>query len=243
MDTKVRYDFRIDAWTPDTLPMARLAEYLLTLATLFGYKEYVHFIQVRKGSAVPEIDVDREAAPKVGARLKLVGAPDAPPELRRAQREINDMLRDDNASATLRRKRGAIVIEFPGCKTPLAQEAVVHEQSELDGVVIRVGGRDESVPVWLEGENRTVYKCNATRDIARELGGLLFGAPIRVAGRGRWRRRADRVWELEAFDIKSYEPLEPIALADSIESLRTVEGSNWNAMPDPQQALRKLRAD
>lgn len=243
MEALVRYDFRIDVWTPETLPMARLADYLAQLAVLFGHREYVHFMQVRKGSAVPEIAVNHEAAPKVAARLRLVGGADAPPEAVRAQQEINDMLRDDNASAVLRRKRGATVLAFPGCKTPLAEEAVVHEQGELDGVIIRIGGKDETVPVWIEGEHKTIYKCSATRQLARELRGLLFDQPIRVAGRGKWRRGSNRQWALEQFEIKSFEVLEEVSLADSIAQLRAIKGSHWNEMPDPQRELRKLRVD
>ena len=36
------FRFTIDRYTPETLPMARLAEYLSQLATLFGEKQAVH---------------------------------------------------------------------------------------------------------------------------------------------------------------------------------------------------------
>jgi hypothetical protein len=42
----VEYVFRIDAFTPDTLPMARLAEYLSALAKLLGHQEHTHFVRV-----------------------------------------------------------------------------------------------------------------------------------------------------------------------------------------------------
>ena len=106
MDNQILYDFRIDAWTPDTLPMSRLADYLAKLSILFGNNEHVHFMKVRKGSAVPMIAVEPTANPKVVARLKLVGTPDAPEEVSRAQQDINHMLRDDGATAYLRIKGG-----------------------------------------------------------------------------------------------------------------------------------------
>jgi hypothetical protein len=187
MDELTHYNFRIDAWSPETLPMARLAEYLARLSTMFGYKEHVHFLKVRKGSAIPEIAVDRETAPKVAARLHLVGRPDSPPELARVYQEINRMLRDDNASATLKLKRGSVVVSFPGKKTPLAEEVVVHDQGDLDGIIIRVGGKDDSVPIWVEGEHKIIYKCQTSRDLARQLAAYLFDQPIRVVGNGQWR--------------------------------------------------------
>lgn len=221
--------------------MARLAEYLARLAVLFGNKEHVHFMKVRKGSAIPEIVVDEPAVPKVKARLSLVGAPDAPEDLTRANRDINRMLRDDNASGMLRLKAGANILEFPGHKTPLAEEAVVYELGELDGVVIRIGGKDETVPVLMEGERGVYYHCNASRENARKMAAFLFGQAIRVVGRGKWRRTQEGEWELENFDIKDFEALDETPLADVIAGLRSLEGSDWNEMDDPQVELKRLR--
>lgn len=243
MDDPIHYDFRIDAWKPETLPMARLAEYLAKLSTMFGHKEHVHFLKVRKGSAIPEITVDYEAAPKVEARLRLVGTPDAPQELERANQEVNRMLRADNASATLKIKHGENVLVFPGKKTPLAEEVVVHEQGNLDGVVIRVGGKDDSVPVLIEGEGKVFYPCQTNRDMARQLAAYLFGQPVRVTGSGEWCRTPERRWELVDFKIKSFEILDDSPLEKVINDLRQIEGNLWNAMDNPQAELRKLRGD
>lgn len=115
------YDFRIDAWKPDTLPMSRLADYLGKLAVLFGNKEHVHFMKVRKGSAIPEILVDEPAVPKVSARLKLANSADAPEDLARASRDINRMLRDDNATGMLRLKGGGQKLSTSPARKPLLQ--------------------------------------------------------------------------------------------------------------------------
>ena len=245
MSHPVYYDFRIDAWTPDTLPMSRLAAYLDCLSTLFGFKGQVHFVRVRKGSAVPELKVEHEAAPKVAARLQLVGGPDEPMDVMRARKDINDMLRDDNASAKLRVKHGAVVLEFPGCKTPLSEEVVIYEQGELEGVVIRLGGsgKGDTVPVWIQGEGIAIYKCDATREIARDLAPYYLTKPICVAGKGKWRRTSERKWEMENFTIKIWQLLDTTPLIDVINSLRNVAGSGWNDMANSQEELRKLRGD
>jgi len=241
MNTPTHHDFRIDAWKPDTLPMARLADYLAELAVVYGHEEHVHFVRVRKGSVIAETIVDYEATPKVAARLRLIGRADAPPEANKAYQKINQMLRKDNASAVLRIKKGAEIIRFPGCKTPLAEEIVIFEHGELDGKVIRVGGKDDSVPIWLQGEDGEIYKCWTNRSTARELASYLFDQSVRVAGHGKWRRTADRVWELENFKIQSWQVLDETPLADLLDSLRAIEGSGWNSMDDPQEELRKLR--
>ena len=62
------YRFRIDAYSPETMPMARLAEYMAELALLLGEPSAVHFKRLARGSTVLVNSVDREAAPKVRQR-------------------------------------------------------------------------------------------------------------------------------------------------------------------------------
>lgn len=221
--------------------MARLAEYLARLAVLFGHQDQVYFLKVRKGSAIPEIHVHETAAPKVQSRLKLVGSGNGAEDAHRAVRDINSMLRDDNTSATLAVKGGALVINFPGCKTPLAEEAIVHEAGELVGSVIRVGGKDETVPLLLQDTDGTTYQCNTSKTIARELAHHLFGDLVRVQGNGKWRRTPERIWILDLFKIKSWESIDQTSLEDAVKSLRAVEGSKWNTFADPQAQLKKMR--
>jgi hypothetical protein len=241
MDDLTYYDFRIDAWRPDTLPLKRLSEYMAELAKLFGSTEHVHLIKVRAGSAIPELAVHKTAQSKVEARLSLVGTPGAPADVTSPFQKLNKYLHEDNACATLRKKGGALLIDFPGKRTPLAEEVTLHEAGSLDGVVIRVGGSDDTVPVWLEGENQKRLYCTASKAIAKDLAVHLFGEAIRVTGNGKWRRSIDRTWHLDSFTIKSWEALEKDDLASVIRDLRAVPGSGWNAMEDAQSTWRSLR--
>ena len=60
------YRFRIaDSYTPASLPMERLAEYMAALARLLGEPAHVHFDGVRAGSAVLAMSVDEPAQPIV----------------------------------------------------------------------------------------------------------------------------------------------------------------------------------
>ena len=79
MDMREKFTFRIDSFTPETLPMARLAEYMAHLAALYGSEERVHFDKLKKGSAILQVIVDEPAIPKVFQRLQSVksGDPDA----------------------------------------------------------------------------------------------------------------------------------------------------------------------
>ena len=50
MKEQREYRFVIDAYRPDTLPMARLAEYMGELARLLGRLDQVHFVRLEEGS-------------------------------------------------------------------------------------------------------------------------------------------------------------------------------------------------
>ena len=241
MDDFVVYDFRINVWKPETLPLKRLAEYAIELAKLFGSTPYVHLLKIRRGSHVQEFAVANTARASVEKQLALVRAADAPEELVRTYRNVNQFLMTDGGSAVLKLKGGTKVIDFPGCKTALAEEVVIHEAGTLDGVVIRVGGNDDTVPVWLEGENREKLACTATRPIAKDLASHLFGNAVRVSGLGKWRRNADRLWELEDFVIKSWDTLDETPLDEMVTRLRDVPGSGWDQMDDPQAEWRRIR--
>ncbi|SHM13144.1 hypothetical protein [Rhizobacter sp. OV335] len=241
MSDFVVYDFRMDAWQPDTLPMRRLAEYVAELAKLFGSSEHVHLIKVRSGSAVPEIAVDPIAQASVAQRLALVGTPQADRELTRHYRTLNALLREDGCSAVLKLKHGDKVLDFPGSKTLLTQEIVTREFGTLDGVVIRVGGKDDTVPVWLEGEGGEKLQCSASRSTAKELAPHLFGGPVRVSGDGRWRRDAERVWTMESFVIKSWERLDDRSLETMVLQAREVLGNGWADLDDPLAEWHRIR--
>jgi hypothetical protein len=243
MKAKTTFEFSLDKWTPETLPMARLGQYLEKLAALAGSKEAIHFDKIKKGSAVPNFYVDDQAREDVISRMSTIGLPSASSDVAKLQQDINRMLQDDGCVGTLKIKGGATIYKFPGRKTPLAEEVIVHEFGEVEGELIRVGGKDGSVPVWIENQDGTLYRCTASKNVARDLAPLLFGPILKVAGNGKWRRTADRKWNLEEFTIKSWEKVVMDDLVETVAALRAVEGSEWNAMEDPHAELRKLRGD
>jgi hypothetical protein len=58
------YQLRIAAYTPATIPMARLAQYMADLAIMFCERDSVHFRGLTKGRTILNARVDREAAPR-----------------------------------------------------------------------------------------------------------------------------------------------------------------------------------
>lgn len=240
MKRAVEFDFRIDAFQPDTLPMGRLADYLLELAKLLGHKEHVHFDSVRQGSAALNYYVDDVAAPKVNARLELVGKVDAPEDIARAWKNLNDKLRDDNAVATLRRG-SAEIIRFPGREIPKPEKiGPIKEHGMLEGVLYRIGGKDNTIHVHLLDVDENSWNCVCTPEIGRELGTHFLNV-IRVFGEGRWVRNEEEKWELIKFEIEKFEGVDNVSLRDALERLRSVKGSDWERENRPLDLLRALR--
>lgn len=235
------YHFAIDAFSPRTLPMARLAEYIGDLANLLGQPEHVHFNRVSEGSAVLVHEVDEAAVPAVEQRLGFVGRDDAPADVVKAYRAMNARLAKDDARASLREPGGAEIIPFPGVEQVRGLTyGPFRERGTLDGVLIRVGGKDDTVPVHLLDGDK-VHICNANREVARLLAPNLFGPILRVHGEGRWERDEDGNWNLLRFDIRDFEPLDDVPLGEAVRRLRAVKGSGWQQISEPARELHRLR--
>lgn len=235
------YRFIIDAWDTSDLPMARLAEYMADLAGLFGHTESVHFDRLEAGSAVLVQHVEHEADAGVRERLDAAHRDDVTDEIAKALAAINQRLAVDKATGSLQGGDGAEILHFPGRERPEdASFGPFRQEGIIDGVLIRVGGRDDTVPVYLDDDG-TIYRCNATRQVARQLAPHLFGAPLRVHGSGRWERKHDGNWVLMWFDIKHFEGLDNRPLTEVVEQLQQIEGSGWRVIGDPTAELRRLR--
>lgn len=235
------FKLRITAYSPDTIPMNRLAEYMLQVAALMGSEAHVHFNGLNKGSTILCVKVEQEDVPKVSERLTMANNVDAPADVARPFRALNDLLRMDKARATL--KHGsAQIIKFPGCDTPVIQRiGPVKEAGQLEGTVISVGGKDSTKHIRMQGHDGEEYKLTTrSLELAKDLGSNLF-SPVRVNGMGTWYRNADGQWELENFIVQSCEPLEDASLIEAVAALRDIDGDDWKRLPDPLAAWHELR--
>jgi hypothetical protein len=144
----------IDAFTPSTLPMARLSEYLRSFAAMLGNEASVHFEKLTHGSTGCHALVDPPAAPKVRERIQGIPSKTAPRAALKAFAEIDDLLAKDNAIGNLAID-GHNVIEFPG-RRRAAQEVIgpVRRTTSIDGQVYSIGGKDETINVHLRNGER-----------------------------------------------------------------------------------------
>ena len=238
--------FKIDAFRLDTIPMARLAEYMAALAALLGNEKSVHFVRLDPGSVELVHKIDTEDQPKVDARLDALRRGDGAADAVKAFRSLDDMLANDNAIGALTADRDAVVIQFPGKTRPKPVEyGAFSQQGSFDGVPVKVGGLAELVPIHLQeaGPAALVHNCLASRDIARAIAVHLFETPIRVHGTGRWRRETSGVWTLARFVVSAFEVLDDAPLDAIVAKLRAVKGSGWREVEHPLATLRDLRGD
>jgi hypothetical protein len=236
--------FTMDAYTPETIPMMRLAEYMSHLAILLGEPSNVHFLRVEPGSLVAVQWIEPEVAPKVVNRLVQVRRGDGPPEAINAFKMINRKLREDNSIGVLSTTDDKEILRFPGRETTESWAfGPFRQQGSLDGVVIRLGGRKELVPVLLEAGPDLHYACVAHRDVAKRLAAHIFTTPIRVYGTGRWYRDEEGSWILDRFVIGTFDVLSDEPLSSVVEALRAIPGSEWPSVEDPWVELNALRND
>lgn len=221
------YTFRIDVFTPDTLPMARLAEYMAALADLIGHKESTHFARIEEGSARLVSRVDEQDAPKVQRRLEAVASASPLPGTAKAFKTLDDMLAEDNAVGAVIGPAGAVIIPFPGRMRPKALTFPAFRQDgSIDGQIVSIGGRDKTAHVTLQDGGLTYTNIDLNRDVARELAKHLYGTKVRLFGSGRWERHPEGAWKLLTFAVDRYEVLDDAALGDVLAEIRLIPGSS-----------------
>jgi hypothetical protein len=230
--------------SPHTIPMARLALYLVDLAQLLGYRDCVHLISVAEGSAMPVIHIDPEEVHRITQRIRHAQRGMGPQDANRAYKKIDNKLREDQASATIINfSEKADVIEFPGIKSDLPQAyGPIRERVSLVGELKRVGGFDPTIPIHLQRADGAIFYCDADALIAKQLAPL-YARMVRVHGMATYSRGKEGEWKIDHFRIQSFdpEPLSDEGFSTTIEKLRAVPGSEWPNIVDPLEELRKIR--
>ena len=232
---RAEYRFEIDALSPETLSLGRLVAYLTELSKLLGDDPGLHFERVAPGSAVLVAWAEENVKPKVDDRVTRVRLGDGPLDATKAFQRLNELLRDDNAVGTLKGEGGAEVIQFPGRTLPRVETiGPVQQPTTIEGQLIRIGGKDKSVPFHLADGNR-LWSGNMTRSLAKQMSQHLFGPTLRVTGTGSWKRGIDGQWALERFQASGFEVLDDASLTEALARLRSIgphDVAIWNLWRD-----------
>lgn len=239
------YKLKIEVWKPSTIPMKRLAQYMLELSKLMGYETSVHFEALEESSAVLVEKVEHQDAPKVKDRLKLVqfDLHNSPKEASKAFNKINEYLRADNASANLYHGdfRDNILV-FPGAneKEP-EQIRSVDEYCTIRGTLLKIGGRDETVPLELQDTvSGQVFNCETTtKEMAKELAHRLF-SEIELSGNATWEiNTATHEWKLKKFVVLGFNEIQQLSIDETLKRIK--EAANFNDTSKPYKTLKEIR--
>lgn len=224
--------------------MAKLAEYMADFAALLGKDHAVHFGGLSNGSTKLAAVVEREDVPKVESRLGDLRRGSAAKEVMKVFEAIDNRLANDNATGRIYvedQERSAELLAFPGRDRPKALTyGPFSQEGHLDGLLISVGGKDQTVSIRLQNGDVTYSSCDTNRTIARDLGKHLF-EPIRIYGIGRWTREANGTWTLLRFKVQHFEVLKKDSLRDIVGALRGVKGSGWKEFDEPLAELAAMR--
>jgi hypothetical protein len=247
MDADKKLIFHIDAYSPATIPMGKLAEYMADFAALLGMEHAVHFDHLEDGSTTIVSRVEFEDVPKVTTRLTEIRNGTASRELARLVAQIDDRLANDNAIGRILFKHSELetaeLLAFPGRDRPKAQSyGPFNQEGHLDGVLIGVSGKDETISIRLQNGEINYSHCETTRTIARELGKHMF-EPVRIYGTGRWTREMSGQWTLLRFRIHRFDVLGTESLRETVAALRAAPGSGWKDIDDPLAELEDIRRD
>lgn len=235
------YRFEIDAFTPDTIPMARLAEYMTEVAALLGEAKSVHFVRVVGGSTVLISRVEADAVPKVRDRVERQQRGEGDKTSAATVHRLNEMLRADNGRARLTENKTEIIV-FPGRDLEKPERyPSFSQEGTLDGVVIRLGGRSDPVPVWVQATSDSTLKCAAYRSVARRLATHIFEREVRLTGTGRWQIDEFGNWLLMGFHIADFIVLDDEPLTSLVDNLRKIPGAEWENVGDPWADLMEER--
>ncbi|HFH4609255.1 TPA: hypothetical protein ACXIE1_000860 [Pseudomonas aeruginosa] len=237
------YTLRIKGSHPRKLPLDRLALYLAELAKLLGEREHIHFDKLSVGSAAVKVWADPEAAPAVSQRVALATRhlDEADEEAIRALHRINELLSQDGKKGELKSPEGAVIYPFPGrAKAEPVKEIVIDQASTVSGQVIKIGGRDETIPLLLKDADGMEYRCTIRgAQLAKEIAAHYLGDPIEVSGKGKWRRTADGRWSLENLTVTSWN-----VLSTDWEAAYALMGklaSPWRDVPDIEERCSEIR--
>lgn len=240
--TRVEYRFVLDVFTPESIPMHRLAEYMADLAALYGDLGAVHFVGVEESSLAVVSAVEAEADPRVAKRLEGIQIDEGTPDAKRAFDSLDRKVAEDRGTAYVAGPGRARILTFPGAR-PGDVEPVFGpfwQDGALAGIVIGTLGKGDPVSVRLLDHEGHTHTCKAKLDLAKDLKTYQWESPVRLEGRGKWIRLSSGEWQLLEFNVQSFVPQDDEPLAQTILRLQAVDG-RWKGRPDPVGELERIR--
>lgn len=238
--------FIIPGYTPETMPLNRLIDYLQQMAVILGDPENLHLIDIRKSSTAPVLRAPIATALAARERAQRVQRGEGTKRQTDAYNRIRHMLRRD-AGATISRERPALVkttsqvfLEIPAAPEDSGVVEGLRQFTTIDGQLTRIGGVGEDAALQVQQLDGCILSgFTAKRALAKELGALLY-EPVRLMGIGQWCRNQEANWVLDRMLVQSYERLEDEDALVTLERLRKLQikwpANAWDAMLSEREA-------
>lgn len=221
--------FVIPGYTPETMPLDRLIDYLQQMAVVLGDPENLHLIEIRKSSTAPVLRTPIATALAARERAQRVQRGEGTKRQTEAYNRIRHMIRRD-AGATVSRERPALLrtptqvfLEIPAAPKDTGVVEGLRQFTTIDGQLTRVGGAGEDAALQVQQiDGRVMSGFTAKRSLAKELATLLY-EPVRLMGVGQWYRNEEAQWTLDRMLVQSYERLEDEDVLVTLERLRKLD--------------------
>jgi hypothetical protein len=234
MDDIVTYTFKIEDFTPKSMPFGRLVEYYREIKKMLGVADNLHLIDVLESSHGSAFAIDRNHETALVKRLVAINEGTAPKPAARAQSAINAMLKEDGTSGAFFDSHDQNVILFPGKRIDDSIVLRIRDAASFSGELYHIAGTKDDAKIRISTENYGVVFCTTTRDIAKALRDFLF-EDVKVSGRGTWTRSENGTWDIDEFMIIDFAPVKRENLREAVDRLRAID-VKW-----PDDVLRDIR--
>jgi hypothetical protein len=230
-------EFVIPAFTPETMPLPRLLEYLREIATVVGVAEDMHLIRIEENCTKPVFKLPRPTAALARRQADAVRQGRGTAAQRGAFDKIRQMVRHDGGEPANLKDRSGVILSFLPLESSDAIVATVRQPTSFDGELMRIGGAGEYSAVQMRDVAGKIYSgFTASRSTAKAMCGMLF-EPLRVTGTGTWERTRNGHWNLSRMLISSFERIEDETAEEVMRRLGAVKVA-W-----PQDADALLAAE
>ena len=219
--------------------MKRLSQYLAHLAEMLGEVEHVHFSSISDGCVLLNMDVEEPHYQQVITHIREVPNGMGPKKHQRAYQTLQQLMDEDGTGGAILDNAETPILLFRKQQED-EKPLTVNKAGSAQGRLYLVGGKDDTIPVRLEGAHGETLHCEASTTIAQQLSPLLF-KHVRVSGQGIWERSVEGIWRLKKLKIETFQELDNTKASDLIAKMQSLSGLKWAEMDDPHGAARDLR--
>lgn len=231
---------------PKSLTLLRIGDYIREFALLLGDEGRPTFAGMVDGSVALRVKETSGIPPQVvQSRMRRARQdPEAPGGKHFAR--LNELMASDQAMGVVRDRQDHDIIALPGRELPSRTPdpgAIVSDVGILDGVVIAIGGRDETMHLELrDGAGAVRLATVRSVEVARELALHFRQDAIRVHVHGKWRRTAEG-WEPHTLYVDRIEALDNRNAREIFDELASLPANGWAATKEPLSEWQALRGD